>query len=94
MKLYALEAASGQVKWEFAAGGAMGSPTLGADGTVYVASSDSVLHALNGVTGQHDGVCLGRTVSMARVRIVLGRLCPGWNDRTGELGSRVSLQPV
>jgi hypothetical protein len=43
--LYALDSA-GRVQWEFQAGGAVYSPTIGRDGTVYALSADGKLYAL------------------------------------------------
>ena len=51
-KFYALDGATGVKQWEYVTGQAVGSsPAIGADGTVYVGSSDSKLYALDGQTG-------------------------------------------
>lgn len=54
-RVYALDAATGSPRWEFATGGGGGSsPALGADGTVYFGSHDGNLYALRGASGLAD----------------------------------------
>jgi hypothetical protein len=56
--VYALNGATGQMRWQFltgaggGCGGVYSSPAIGADGTVYVGSYDWKVYALNGATGQ------------------------------------------
>jgi len=51
-KVYALDEATGALKWSFPTGGNLqSSPAIGSDGTVYVGSWDKHVYALNGVTG-------------------------------------------
>jgi outer membrane protein assembly factor BamB len=51
-KVYALDGATGAVKWEFLTGGPVASsPAIGPDGTVYVGSDDFYIYALDGVSG-------------------------------------------
>ncbi|MBE7499155.1 MAG: PQQ-binding-like beta-propeller repeat protein [Verrucomicrobiales bacterium] len=50
-RVYALSGATGTKVWEFATGGSVSSPAIGADGTVYVGSSERRLYALDGATG-------------------------------------------
>lgn len=49
--LYALDAASGQLKWKFATGNVVHSSPAISDGIVYFGSWDSYLYALDAVTG-------------------------------------------
>ncbi|WP_080057127.1 outer membrane protein assembly factor BamB family protein [Spirosoma aerolatum] len=50
-KVFAVEAATGTKKWEFAAAGAVtGSPTI-TDGIVYISSEDRKIYALDAATG-------------------------------------------
>ncbi len=48
--VYALDAATGHVRWTYTTGGAVGSPAVAGD-TVYVASGDGRLYALDAATG-------------------------------------------
>jgi outer membrane protein assembly factor BamB/TPR repeat protein len=51
-KVYALNPATGEKKWEAATGGpVVSSPAIGADGSVYVGSDDKKVYALDGKTG-------------------------------------------
>ncbi len=51
-KVYALNGATGKMRWSFTTGGMVrSSPAIGDDGTVYVGSVDSKVYALNGGTG-------------------------------------------
>jgi len=51
-KVYALNPATGEKKWEFVTGGPVASSAaIGMDGTVYVGSDDKKVYALDGQTG-------------------------------------------
>ncbi|MBC8139611.1 MAG: PQQ-binding-like beta-propeller repeat protein, partial [Fibrella sp.] len=50
--LYALDAASGKTRWQFASGGALFSVPLVESGTVYVGSGDHFVYALDAATGK------------------------------------------
>ncbi len=52
-ELYALDGATGKLKWAYKTGDRIISPpAIGSDGTVYVGSMDGKLYALNGKTGK------------------------------------------
>ncbi|MBT5690594.1 MAG: DUF5011 domain-containing protein, partial [Opitutae bacterium] len=53
-KLYALNGQTGAKSWEFGVGGGAISPTLGADGAVYIVSSDKKLYSIQGSSGPAD----------------------------------------
>jgi outer membrane protein assembly factor BamB len=50
-KVYALDGATGQKRWEFQTAHIGSSPALGPDGTLYVGVGDGKVYALNGATG-------------------------------------------
>jgi hypothetical protein len=52
--VYALSAADGTVQWIFRTGGEMLSSPAVVDGTVYVGSVDSTVHALSNVYGESE----------------------------------------
>jgi outer membrane protein assembly factor BamB len=51
-KVYALDAATGQVRWAYPTDGAIHSSPAVADGAVYVGSNDDDIYAINAVTGR------------------------------------------
>ena len=57
-KVYALNGATGEKKWEFVTGGeVLSSPAVGSDGTIYFGSVDKKVYALDGrIRSQKVGV--------------------------------------
>jgi len=51
-RVYAVDGATGEMKWEFITGRDACSPSIGPDGTVYVWSWDYRLYAIDGATGE------------------------------------------
>jgi outer membrane protein assembly factor BamB len=52
--VYALDAATGEERWTFAAASAISSSPAIASGLVYIGSDDGVLHALNAASGEEE----------------------------------------
>lgn len=55
-KLYALDAATGAKKWEFAAEGSVDSSPMVVNGVVYVESEGKKVYALDAITGASEWV--------------------------------------
>ncbi len=79
-RVYALDGATGEMKWEFITGRDACSPSIGPDGTVYVWSWDYRLYAIDGATGEGlgefrtrvDGRVWGETAIGADGTVYLG----------------------
>jgi eukaryotic-like serine/threonine-protein kinase len=74
-KLHALDAATGVQKWEFEPGNSIyAAPTVGDDGTVYLASWDKKVYALDGSTG-------AKKWEFETVSLITGSVALGSNGR-------------
>ncbi|MCD6498563.1 MAG: PQQ-binding-like beta-propeller repeat protein [Deltaproteobacteria bacterium] len=80
-RLYALDPASGRIRWVFATGGrVVSSPTIDAQGRIYVGSQDGRVYCLNKEGRLLWSLSLGRDVDSGPVIGRDGRLYVGCDD--------------